>query len=71
MPKAKRQSGKQVRLKKDLIVPAGTLLSEAPEHISMASGHYEYVIGMGRDNTARLIVFLERDPETAEWLEKV
>jgi hypothetical protein len=69
--KAKRQADKQVRLKKDIVIPAGTILGTAPSNIDLTSGHFEHTIAMGKDNTARLIVFLEKDQETAEYLEPV
>lgn len=67
--KAKRALGPQVRLKKDIVIPAGAILGEAPRNIGLSDGHFQYTLAMGKDNTARLIVFLERDSETAEWLE--
>lgn len=69
--KAKAGREPQVRLKKDIVIPAGTILGPAPLRTSRSAGHFDHLIAMGRDNTAVLTVFLERDAETAEWLEPV
>jgi hypothetical protein len=69
--KAKRALDKQVRLKKDIVIPAGTIMGPAPLNVGRCVGHFEHLIAMGKDNTASLVVFLERDAETAEWLEPV
>jgi hypothetical protein len=68
---AKRALDPQLRLKKDIIIPAGTILHEAPGRLGLSDGHFQHMVAMGKDNAARLIVFLERDAETAEWLEVV
>ena len=64
-----KQVQKTVRLKRDIIIPAGTILKPAPLRTSRSDGHFEHLIAIGKDNTATLTVFLQRDAETAEWLE--
>lgn len=67
--KTKRAKSPTVRLKKDIVIPAGTIMFPAPARTSRADGHFDHTIMMGKDNFATLTVFLERDSETAEWLE--
>lgn len=69
--KAKRQPEKQIRLKKDIVIPAGTILTPGPVSRSYGGGNFEHLIPMGKDHTATLTVYFETDPETADYLEPV
>ena len=79
MAEPKRQRENRVRLKRDIVIKTGTILGAAPLETlrciplgdSPYGGHYQHTIAMGKDNSASLVVFLERDAETAEWLEPV
>jgi len=51
---AKRK--KEMVLIRDVVIPAGTRLSRAPDQVSYHSEHYEALIGFGDDNTASLVI---------------
>lgn len=47
---------KNLYLPKTIMIPVGTVLSAAPVRIDLAPGHYDLLIGIGDDHTARLII---------------
>jgi hypothetical protein len=72
MAKAKRQPEKTLRLKKDIIIPAGTVFHRGPENIQYSDNNYEHVVGIGKNNTMTVMAFDEpHDAETQEYFEVV
>lgn len=69
--KPKRQIDKQVRLKKDIVIPAGTVFETGPNSRDYGGNNFDHLIAIGKDNTATLTVYFESDEETAEWIEPV
>lgn len=60
----------RARLKRDIVIPAGTIFDDAPRRIDMAQGHIEHVLGLTKDSAGSLCYFLDPDDETlAEWFE--
>jgi len=43
-------------LPKNILIPLGSILSVAPRKIEYHSKHYDLLIGIGKDHTARLII---------------
>ena len=60
----------KVRLKQDILIPAGTIFDEAPRRIEMASGHVEFILGLTKDSSGKLLYFIDpNDPALREWFE--
>jgi hypothetical protein len=58
-------------LKKDIIIPAGTIFSEAPERLELARGHIDLIIGLTNDSHGHLIYDLDPlDDGLAEWWDR-
>jgi len=53
-------------LLKDLVIPAGTVLSPAPKEIKMDESHYECTLGLST-NTHGILIYCV-DPEYVEEL---
>lgn len=47
---------KRLKLNKTIIIPADSILYEAPKRVLLSKDHYELTIGIGKDETARLII---------------
>ena len=59
-----------VRLKKDILIPAGTVLNDAPQRVWMCQGHAEHVIGLTKDSAGSLFYFIDPDDVALdEWFE--
>lgn len=50
------------KLKKDIVIPAGTELAPAPSKTERSDGHLEAIIGLGKDGYASF-VFDAESPE--------
>ena len=62
----------KVRLKRDIIIPAGTIFDDAPRRIDMAPGHVQHIIGLTDDSSGSLIYYFDpRDPCLGEWFESI
>ena len=48
-------------LKKDLVIPAGTMLVKGPDKTTYSGSNYVAVIEISKDETAELVVYLDRD----------
>lgn len=60
----------RVRLKQPIIIPAGTIMDDAPHTVQMAPGHVEYIVGLTPDSTGSLFYFLDPDdPALTDWFE--
>lgn len=60
----------KVRLKQDILIPAGTIFDEAPRRIEMTRGHVEYIMGLTKDSSGTLLYFIDPDdPALREWFE--
>lgn len=60
----------QVKLKKDIVIPAGTVFHNAPVRSERSPLHVEHILGLTKDSTGSLIYFLEPlDQTLAEYFE--
>lgn len=46
-----------MRLKKDIVIPAGTELSPAPWKTLRYEGHVEAIVGLSKDSTASFVFY--------------
>jgi len=61
-----------MRLKKDIVIPAGTIFKEAPLQIQYNEDCYAHTLGLTSDSHGDLIYCIERDDKAlAEWFEDV
>ena len=58
------------RLKKDIVIPAGTVFGQAPTKKVMNGPHIEHILGLTKDTSGSLIYALDDDPSLDEWFEK-
>jgi len=49
-------SPRRLRLRKDIIIPAGTVLDEGPKEIGFPVAPYEHILGFGPDACGYLLV---------------
>ena len=55
-------------LKKELVIPAGTILTDIGDTTrSYSEGYFGVDIGLGKDSTASVVI--DVDGDIAEWLE--
>lgn len=47
---------KRLKLNKTIVIPADSVLEEAPKRIILSENHYELIIGIGNDEHAKLII---------------
>ena len=60
----------KARLRRDILIPAGTIFDDAPRTMEMAPGHVEHIIGLTNDSAGNLVYFLDPDDAAlAEWFE--
>ena len=60
----------RVRLKRDILIPAGTVLDDAPQRVEMCRGHVEHIIGLTKDTSGSLMYFVDPDDSAlAEWFD--
>jgi len=60
------------RLKKDIVIPAGTIFKEAPLQIQYMEGCYTYSLGLTKDSHGDIIYCVdEADSDLLEWFEDV
>ena len=60
----------RARLLREIVIPAGTILTAAPRKTTRAPGHVEYLIGLTADCTATLTLDADSgDPQMEMWLE--
>ena len=60
----------KARLKRDIIIPAGTIFDDAPRRVYLALGHVEHILGLTNDSAGSLAYFLDPDDAAlAEWFE--
>ena len=60
----------KVRLKRDILIPAGTIFDDAPRRVYLAPGHVEHILGLTNDSAGSLTYFLDPDDAAlAEWFE--
>lgn len=66
----KAGAGVRVKLKKDILIPAGTILDDAPRTLAMCRGHVEAIIGLTDDSSGTMLYFVDPDdPALDEWFE--
>lgn len=63
--------GNRVRLKKDIIIPAGTVFNDVKGLVvEYGRDNYEHTLGLTKDSHGSLIYGLDRaDPALEEWFE--
>ena len=60
----------KVRLKRDILIPAGAIMDDAPHRLEMCRGHVEHILGFTKDTSGSLIYFVDPDDaELGEWFE--
>ena len=47
---------KNIKLKKDIVIPIGKEFMESPRRVEYDGNSYECLVGFGNDHTARFIV---------------
>ena len=61
----------QKRLKKDIMIPAGTILRQAPaKTVRYGDDHFSCTIGL-TDNSCGFLEYCLDDPTLSEWFENV
>ena len=53
-------------LRKDLLIPKGTVFQDAPRRMEIAKGHVEYIVELNADCSGILILY---PPDAEEWFE--
>lgn len=46
-------------IRKNILIPADTIVTQAPSNIALSPGHYQLTIGIGNDEVATLIIHEE------------
>ena len=60
----------KVRLKRDILIPAGTIMDDAPRSVEMCRGHVEHILGFTKDTSGKLLYFIDPDDAAlSEWFE--
>jgi len=54
--KAMPNNQKKISIPRTLLIPEGTIGTGAPTNIALADGHYIFVIAIGNDEVATLII---------------
>lgn len=62
-------SGKKIRLKKDITIPAGTILELGPTHIEFGCDHYEEIVAFGKDHVGEFFIDEDAIRENADIFE--
>lgn len=52
----KNRNTKRLKLGKNVLIPAESILTEAPKKIEFNTPHYDLIIPIGKDHTALLII---------------
>lgn len=62
-----------IRLKKDIVIPAGTIMDEAPRNIELSPGHFIYTVGLTPNTSGDFIYFFRgvEAEELKEWFEEI
>ena len=68
-----RHPAPRMRLKRDIVIPAGTILDAAPRRVEYSADHYDYLIGLTNDTAGvfRYCIDFHDDPSLADWFETV
>lgn len=53
--------GKRFKLKKDLVIPAGTVFDGAPVRVEYSYDNYEAIIGLTNNCAGHLVFGIEKD----------
>jgi hypothetical protein len=65
-----RRGGCEILLRKDLVIPAGTVLTVAPKKtVRSGPGHFDTTIGLSKDSSGSLTYFI--DPSGGEDTEQL
>ena len=59
------------RLKKDIVIPAGTLFGQAPSKSSFHPDTVSHTIGLTKDSCGMLTYDIGEDPALSDWFEEV
>lgn len=58
------------RLKKDIVIPAGSIFDEAPLRIEYNEGCYSHVVGLTPNSHGDIVYCIdEADKDLSEWFE--
>lgn len=62
----------KVRLKKDIVIPAGTVFEDVRGlRVEYGSNSYEHTLGLTKDSHGTLVYGFDRDdPELWDWFEE-
>lgn len=59
-----------MRLKKDIVIPAGTMFTEAPLQIRYEEGCYSHTVGLTKNSSGDLVYCMDpMDKDLEEWFE--
>jgi hypothetical protein len=63
----------QVKLKKDIVIKAGTIFYTAPTKVERYDdSHFEHTIGLTDDTSGSLTYYVDKDdPKIKEWFETI
>lgn len=61
-----------VRLKKDIVIKAGTVFDRAPAITKRGSNAFECIIGLTKNSAGSFVYYMEpSDSDLKEWFEEV
>lgn len=65
--------GKRIRLKKDIVIPAGTVFRDVRgEKVQYGEGNYEHTLGLTDNSFGTIVYGFDRaDPAIWDWFEEV
>lgn len=71
MKKNSKMNTPKYRLKKDIIIPAGTVFGPAPTITTRSHGHIEHIFGLTLDTSGSVTYCIDNDPYLSEWFEEI
>lgn len=63
----------RVKLKKDIVIKAGTIFESAPVETVRGRDHVSHIVGFGRDSFGEFAVCVDPhdDPKITKWFEVI
>lgn len=63
----------KARLKKDIVIKAGTIFHDAPTRTERSGDHIEYIFGLTKNTTGSLVYAIEdlTRKEWDKWFERI
>ena len=69
-PRKKSKKKKEVKfvLLKDIVIPAGSVFSEAPTQTTRSECHFSHIVGLTKDTCGDLVYYInDDDPELRQY----